>query len=138
MRGTIRLFGDKCGYSRSIITTFTSVCKFARRRSLHVTTSFNKKVKHVHRAYKTTYKLFLITNLGAKTARTTSQRKGTTGCTMIRRLTTRFGGHGNSLVYTRLLKLGGGRPISAVPRRHATRCCDGHPYTGVIRRTTEV
>lgn len=135
---TARLFGDNCGYSRSMMTTFTSVCKFARRRTLHVTTSFNKNVKHVHRAYNTTYNVFLLTKLRGKTVSKTSHRKGTTGCTLIRRLTTRFGGQGNSLGYNRLLNLGGGTPISSRPRTQARRCCTGEPYSGVMRRTTEV
>lgn len=136
--GTITLFGRKCGYSRSMIATFTSLCNFAHRRTLRVSTSFNNNVKQVHRAYNTTYNVFLLTKLRGYTVRKGSHRDGTTGCTLIRRLTRRFGGQGNTLQYTSLLKLSKGRPMMSAPRTEARQCCTGHPYTEVIRRTTQV
>lgn len=138
MRGTITLFGRKCGYSRSIIKTCTSVCNFAFRRTLRVTTSFKKNVKHVQRVYNTTYNVFLLTNLRHYTIRKTSERKGTTGCGLMRRLTRGFGRRYKAVRYDRLLNLSGGRPVMTAPSTHATRCCTGHPYTQVIRATTEV
>ncbi len=135
---TITCFGRKCGYSRSIITSFTSLCSFARRRTLRVSTSFKNNVNHVQLAYNTIYKVFRLIKLRITTVRNDSQTAGSHGCTVMRRLTRGFGSRGKSVYYKRLLKLGHSRPIVSRTRPHARTCCTGHPYPGVVRSTTEV